>query len=68
VVTAVAVQFGCGEAADEPAREDSRPTEIANCTTTGDRGSLPQPQFCHEMSLDDGGEVCDVIAEFYGKK
>jgi len=28
------VPFGWGEAADEPAREDARPTEIANCTTT----------------------------------
>jgi mono/diheme cytochrome c family protein len=26
--------FWWGEAADEPAREDARPTEMANCVTT----------------------------------
>jgi hypothetical protein len=26
------------------------------------------PQFRREMNLDAAGKVCDLIAEFYGKK
>lgn len=47
----VVVQFGWGEATDELAREDARPTENANCATTDKKYSRQRARRAGQKSL-----------------
>src|SRR5437660_9592291 len=47
-----------GEATDEPARADARPTENANCTTAGLSTRLHQGTFCETIRHRMKASVC----------